>query len=664
MIPARSPLLMILAVLGAAGCGEDEPIRSPQAEAPDAGEPDVGEPDAGRPDAGPAEDEREPCLDKNPLRNTYFGDLHVHTSYSFDAYINGTRPDPAAAYRFARGEPVSLPPLDEQGRGTTEVRLRRPLDFVAVTDHAEYLAEVSECTTPGSPGFDLPRCQTYRQGGQSAITAWGVPLTALAPGRLKDLCGEDGQGCLAGVRTVWDRVQEAAEGAYDRSSACALTTFVGYEWTGNTLGSNLHRNVIFRNHVVPDQPISYFEAPTAEGLWSKLAEACNDAGQGCDALVIPHNSNLSNGRMFAPIYPGAEDDEGRRAQAEMRARMEPLVEIIQHKGASECNNGLSGVFGAEDELCDFEQLRGAPFEDCGDEVGFLGIQAAGCVSRYDSARPALLEGLRQQSRLGVNPTRLGFIGSTDTHNSTPGAVDEADYKGHTGTQEVAVDKRLEDQILPFGLVTNPGGLAGVWAEENTRDAIFEALRRRETWATSGPRIAVRLFGGWSLGEELCDAPDMLEQADAGGVPMGGVLAPRPAGAGAPRFLVSALRDPDPEATALQKIQIVKGWLDGEALHYKVFEVAGGGDEQAGVDLETCAPQGAGASSLCAVWEDPEYEEGASAFYYARVVENPSCRWSWRLCLSLEGPERPASCEGDRVQRVIQEMAWTSPIWTR
>ncbi len=624
--------------------------------------------DDGRSDEPPAgplvevTEEREPCDDRNPLRNPYFGDLHVHTANSFDAYINGTRPGPADAYRFAAGQPVALPPLDEQGQGTQTIALRRPLDFVAVTDHAEYLAEVAECTTPGAEGFDTSRCETYRQGGQTAITSWGVPLTNLTPQRLRDLCGDDGARCAQQAGTVWQRVIDAAEEAYDRTSACTMTTFIGFEWTGNTVGRNLHRNVIFRNHIVPQQPASYFEAPTAPRLWEALDQTCVQPGQGCDVLAIPHNSNLSNGGIFAPVYDEELSLEQESQLALLRARMEPLVEIFQHKGNSECNNGLDSLLGAPDELCDEEQLRPAPFDDRGDELGFFGIQASGCVSRYDYVRSTLLEGLAETDRLGANPYKLGIIASTDTHNASPGFVDEAAYQGHTGLQEIPAEKQLERQILPFGLVTNPGGLAGVWAVENSRDAIFEALKRRETWGTSGPRIVVRFFAGQNLDEGLCDDPQMISRADVSGVPMGGTLTPAPGRS--PRFLLSALRDPDQNATGLGRLEIIKGWLtqDGE-LRQKVFVVAGSADNGAGVNTDTCEPTGtSGADSLCTTWSDPEYDAGQRAFYYARVVENPSCRWSQRLCQSLPEAQRPAGCQDPGIPTTIHEMAWTSPIW--
>lgn len=611
-----------------------------------------------------ATEERAPCDDRNPLRNAYFGDLHVHTALSFDANVNGTRALPADAYRFARGEAIALPA--NPGDAPVQIQLKRPLDFAAVTDHAEFLAEVTGCaeadiTDDGT--FDSARCVRYRQGGQGAITSWGVSLTQAMPRRFVDICGEDGSVCAERARTVWQRVIDAAEGAYDRSAACSMTTFIGFEWTANTQGANLHRNVIFRNGQVPAQPMNYFDQPTAEDLWRALEAECLDADTGCEAMAIPHNSNLSNGGIFAPTYPGAESLDEQRTLATRRARVEPLVEIFQHKGSSECQNGLSGVFGDPDELCEVEQVRPAPFEDCGDEIGGLGITAAGCVSRYDSVRATLIEGLREQTRLNVNPYRLGVIASTDTHNAAPGFTDEADFKGHTGLQEFPEERTLDRQILPFGLVTNPGGLAGVWAVENSRDAIYEALLRRETWGTSGPRIAARLFASWAYPDDLCRDPDAVLTAYRFGVPMGGTLPPRPEGIAAPTFWATALRDPDADATPLQRLEIIKGWLDDQGqLRYRVHVVAGDPNNGATVDPNTCQRQGDGADSLCATWTDPDYDPSEPAFYQLRVVENPSCRWSQHLCLSLPPDQRPEGCTDPGISHTLHEMAWTSPIW--
>ncbi|MGH7899177.1 MAG: DUF3604 domain-containing protein, partial [Candidatus Binatia bacterium] len=278
--------------------------------------------------------------------------------------------------------------------------------------------------------------------------------------------------------------------------------------------------------------------------------------------------------------------------------------------------------------------------------------------------------LGRPESLGVNPFRLGFVGATDTHYGTPGNVDEGSFLGsHPSTTSV-------EEVLGE-IENNSGGLTVVWAEENSRDAIFEALRRRETYATSGTRPIVRFFGGWQYPDELCDSTTFTADADGGGVPMGGLL-PNPPGAGAPRFAVFALKDPT--GGDLQAVQIVKGWVDASGMtHEKVFEVAGDRGNGASVDPATCAPTGAGASSLCAVWTDPEFDSAAPAFWYARVLENPSCRWSTRYCQArgvnpldadctaqaeAAGGNLAACCPADPVRPIVQERAWTSPIWWR
>ena len=611
-------------------------------------------------------EDRVPCADHQPLRQPLFGDLHVHTELSFDAYTYDVRVSPEAAYAFARGEAVALPPLGPDGEGTRTVRLDRPLDFVALTDHSEYLAEVRGCTTPSSPAYDNAFCVLYRSNGPLATSVFGGNLLPFAPERFP-ICGQGRNriDCLAEAADVWARVQRAAEGAYDRSEACGLATFVGYEWTGTSGGSNLHRNVIFRNDAVPDRPISYFDEPTPEGLWAGLAEACLDAGTGCDVLAIPHNSNTANGRMFRIEQGGDVDEE--RAAAARRAALEPLIEIYQHKGDSECRNGLSGLAGAPDEACGFEKFRLAEVPDCAGRVGFLGLSGLGCLASGDFYRGALAEGLAQERRLGVNPLRLGVIASTDTHNGTPGEAAEARYVGHVGLTEGTPHARLEPlQLIPGGVVNSPGGLAGAWAEERSRDAIFEAFRRRETFGTSGPRIVPRFFAGWDLPGDLCERADLVDVGYERGVPMGGRL-PAPSRAGGPTFAISALREPDGPlgpGMPLQRLQVIKVWLDGEGTPtQRVFDVAvDPGAESADVDLETCEPRGTGADSLCAVWSDPDFDPGEPAAYYARALENPTCRWSTRDCLSLDPADRPPTCSDPSIPLTIRERAWTSPVW--
>jgi len=608
--------------------------------------PDVVEP---APDAGsPAH----ACDAFEPLRTLHWGDLHVHTAYSFDAWLHDVRVDPDAAYRFAQGEPVALPPLDARGNPTQIVQLDRPLDFAAVTDHSEFLGEVEACTTPGSAAYDTQLCIDYRANQNGALVTFGLQLGLPAPMRFGEICGDGAADCPALAREVWQRTIDAAQAHHDATAQCRFTTFVGYEWSGMQALSNLHRNVIFRGAEVPELPLSYYEAPSAAALWEALRAQCLEGPlSGCDVLAIPHNANWSNGKLFRVEYPGRGSEA---EQAAIRAAMEPLVEVFQHKGDSECIEGLSGVLGAPDELCEFEKLRVPPYDDCGDGVGSNGMIGGGCLSRRDYLRGAMLDGLREEARLGVNPFRVGFIASTDTHNGTPGNVSEDAYVGHVGREEGDALARLTGEV-PAGPRNGPGGLVAVWATENSRDAIFDALRRREAYGTSGPRIAVRVFGGAELPEDLCERGDPIALADELGVPMGGVL-PQ-GGEGPPRMLVSALRDP--EGLPLQRAQVIKGWVDRAGLgHAEVYDAAGG-DNGASVDPSTCEPQGDGADSLCAVWTDPDFDPGVAVYYYVRVVENPRCRWSTRDCQAL-GAKAPAIC--DELPATIQERAWTSPIW--
>ncbi|MDB4968092.1 MAG: hypothetical protein JWN44_3781 [Myxococcales bacterium] len=611
----------------------------------------------------PYVESRAACADHNPQRNLYFGDLHVHTAYSFDAHMFDVRTTPDDAYRFARGAPVALPPLDADGNGTRTLQIDRPLDFAAVTDHSEFLGEVEACTTPGSAAYDTAPCVGFRAGGKPNVINFGVKLALDPTQHDADICGPDGRACEAPASAAWIRIQEAARGAYDTSAQCSFTALIGYEYSAATGFSTLHRNVIFRSDRVPT-PVSYFDATSADELWQALDAACKKGLRGCDALAIPHNSNESNGNMFYVESSGDADAD--RARAERRAAWEPLVEIYQHKGDSECMNGLGGVIGEPDEACGFEKSRRDPLEDCGDGRGHGGASRLGCFSARDFVRGALLHGLAESQRIGVNPFRLGIIASSDTHNGTPGAVAEDRFVGHRGLDDDTPALQLGNgSLTPGGIEFSPGGLAAVWAEENSRPAIFDALRRREVYGTSGPRLAVRFFGGWALADDLCDRPDLVEAGYRDGVPMGGELPARAGGAAAPRFVVSALRDPGTTArpgVALQRVQIVKGWVANGELHEQLFDVAGDAHNGATVDETTCTPSGPGADTLCAVWRDPAFDGAQHAFYYARVLENPSCRWNSYICNALPASARPPACTDATVARTIQERAWTSPIW--
>lgn len=602
------------------------------------------------------------CAAYDPLRAPFVGETHIHTAYSFDARIGDVTNTPADAYAFAKGAAVGLPPYDALGQPLRQAQLRRPLDFVAVTDHAEQFGEVRICESPGDPHYDEPECVQMRTllgtavplpPGQQppAVFTFAVPYTGIPPFHRFAWC-DDGS-CGTSASLVWGDTQAAAEAAYDRSDACAFTSFVAYEWTLSPFGVNKHRNVIFRNATVPPLPITTIEAGDPQTLWTALKDQCLDGLPGCDVLAIPHNSNLSLGQMFSETYDAAG--------AAFRSAMEPLIEMTQHKGDSECHPQFSS-----DEECGFEKMVRTTLAD---------TDPSHVQKPLAYVRNILEEGLRQEQQVGVNPFQMGFVGGTDTHNGTPGMVNEADFGpvGALGSR----DATPAFMVTPYplgGIESQPGGLTIAWAEENSRDAIFAAMRRRETYATSGTRPTVRFFGG-TLAGISCGAGDFVERGYRGGVPMGGELG-GVNGDESPRFAVLATRDPggngDP-STPLQYVQIVKGWVDAAgATHEQVFDVAGSRNDAATVDTATCTPSGAGADTLCAVWKDPEFDPADRAFYYARVIENPVCRWSTYVC-NAQGidcsntgsvPADFASCCDTRFPKTLTERAWTSPIWYR
>jgi len=610
---------------------------------------------------------RDGCADFNLLRNHYFGDTHVHTALSMDAVSGGIITEPRDAYDFALGLPIGLPPYD----GETPLRtaqLRRPLDFTVITDHAEFYGEVEVCLTEGLPGYDSEMCQQYRDNIPQNDPSAGGFAFFVAPYQVEEqpvrhaFCGPADEYCLTQASLIWQDTQAAAEEHYDRTAACTFTSFIGYEWTRSPNVENLHRNVVFRNNVVPAMPATCVEEPTVQGLWAALQSQCIDGLAGCDALVIPHNSNLSNGSMFVP-----ENADGTALTAEdalIRAAMEPLVEITQHKGESECRTGVL----TNDELCSFEKMS----------TVLIGVPSGSGVT-YDPrlfVRNVLKEGLEIEESLGANPFRLGFIGSTDTHGSTPGLVDEEDYgtAGHLGTRDATPEFILADPnwAVLGGIESNGGGLAVLWAEENSRDALFAAMRRREVYGTSGTRPIVRFFAG-DYASDLCDTDDLVEQGYLRGVPMGAEVGAIRS-TKSPTFAVLVLKDPGPSGMPLQRVQIVKGWVNSTGSTWeKVFEVAGDPENGATVDTDTCTPSGTGFDTLCTVWEDPEFHPSLRAFYYVRVLENPTCRWSTYLCndqgvdCDANPPVVPAGleeCCNPDVPKTIQERAWSSPIWYR
>jgi hypothetical protein len=418
--------------------------------------------------------------------------------------------------------------------------------------------------------------------------------------------------------------------------------------------------------VVPALTVSYIDAPIDSKLWTELDAVC-DPESGCDYLTIPHNSNLANGRM-APYMQLEDTDTAKVAYAQLRLKREPIMEIFQHKGNSECINGLSTVFGAPDELCNIEAVRrmgenktyathdmseeglvvGQTSEvtaECEAGVnGSNGMLGAGCVHATDFQRSALLVGLKEEQKIGLNPVKLGVIAATDTHSANPGGLVESDWDGAV-TGESTPQERLRPGLLTSGIDGNPGGLAGVWAKENTRDAIFDAMLRKEVFGTSGPRIRPRLFAGWNLDAGLCEANDMVAQAYVSGVPMGADLSAGDKSA-KPSFLAYAAKDPD--GKKLEALHLIKGWIDGEGnMNAEVIPVASAE---------------AGADSLCQVYTDNNFDPSQSAYYYLRAVEPETARWHTYDCGAIAEADRPEVCTSGAYPQTIREMAWTSPIW--
>ena len=581
-------------------------------------------------------------LTLNPNRNPYFGDLHVHTRYSFDAYLFGTRTDPDQSYAFARGGPI------EHASGIT-VQMKRPLDFQAVTDHGTYLGMLPEMMDPDSEVGKHPVAvrirESYTTGAGRAVFNDFLP-------RIGGQVENDDLLDLNVVRNAWNEIVAAAE----RNNAPGeFTTFIGYEYTtGGPDFENLHRNVIFAGSAHPEIPFSRLDSTNPEDMWDWLDGLRDD---GIEGLAIPHNSNGSNGWMFqTTTFDGSPIDA---AYAEQRMRNEPLVEVTQVKGTSDTHPLLS----PNDEWADFEimPLRVA---------STLTSQARGSY-----VREAYQTGLTLEAEIGANPYKFGLIGSSDTHNSA-GSFDEDNYWSKTGVSDIQPQQRGSvplDEPLEDGSIYAQGpsqywgasGLAGVWAEANTREHLYTSMRRKETFATSGPRIPVRFFAGYDLPSDMTTRDDAVSQGYEHGVTMGSDLL---AEAGrVPSFFAWAARDAD--TVPLQRLQIIKGWHDADGTHEQVYDVACAGgaavspethrcpDNGATVDLSSCSTNDeTGAAELTALWQDPDFDPDERAFYYVRALENPSCRWSTWDAIRAGVKPNPS------MHATIQDRAWSSPVW--
>ncbi len=576
------------------------------------------------------------ATEANPERSAYFGDLHVHTANSFDAFVLGTTATPDDAYRFAKGEPLRHP-------GGFDMRLREPLDFLAVTDHAYYLGITRAMANPESPMSRHPDAEALTSVGTSLVRMRALRVGAQfvhpqSP-RFREIDDP------ATSRAAWlDNIAAANR----HNDPGRFTAFIAYEYTSGPRFRNLHRNVLFRGDEGPEMPFSQFDSHNPEDLWAWM-DALRE--QGMESLAIPHNSNQSNGQMFALVdYAGNPLDA---AYASVRIRNEPLVEISQTKGTSETHPLLS----PRDEWAGFETLSY--------RVG----SRDPLVLQGSYVREAQLNGLVLADKHGIDPFKVGVIGSSDDHNGSTGG-EERDYWGPAGMMHAdAVSRgsvpdgsgayKGDPAFVTFGA----SGLAGVWAERNTRASLYDAMRRKETFGTSGTRIKVRFFAGYDL--PAIDGRNLVSEAYAGGVPMGGDLEARVDQT--PAFVAWALRDP--LSAPLQRLQIVKGWItEGEARE-AVFDVACSDDGVIDPATHRCPDNGArinvadcsvmertGARELKAHWRDPGFDPDQRAFYYVRVLEDPICRWSTWDAIRAGVPPR----EG--IPTTIQERAWSSPIW--
>jgi len=573
----------------------------------------------------------------NAHNNVYFGDVHVHTSWSFDGFTNGSKTTPMDAYAWAQGKAIT-------GSGGPEMQIRTPLDFYMVADHAEYMGVFNQMANPDSPlsKTTLAKGVTSPDANVRIQTFAGV-LRDMSAGKRDPQLSDP---VLAG--SVWAEIVKAADANYTPGK---FTTFAGFEWTSNPQQRNLHRVVVFRDTKhLPDLVLSALDSDDPETLWRWMDE---QRAKGSTLFAIPHNGNASDGRMFELTkFDGKPIDA---AYNKTRAKNEPLYEITQIKGTSETHPDLSPT----DEFAGFEQWDYT-----------LSADYQRPTHRQGSfARQALLDGMSQAASGAGNPFKYGFIGDTDTHNAAA-TNEEFNFTGKFAFENNARERLTGVPGAPAGQVQqiqefSSGGLAGVWAPDNTREAIWDAMQRRETFATSGPMIKVRFFGSFNYAADDVRSPDFVQRAYANGVPMGGDL--KPGTAKAPTFLVMASKDP--RSGNLDRVQIVKGWLDSAGKqHEKVYDVAWSGDRKIGadgklpavgssVDLQTATYNNdIGSAQLAKGWTDPDFRPQESAFYYARVLEIPTPRWNTYDAVREKMPALT------KVPAVIQERAWSSPIW--
>ena len=575
------------------------------------------------------------------LTNLYWGDLHLHSQLSADAYILQTRLTKDQAFEFARGQTV-------QADNGMPARLRRPLDFLAVTDHAEYLGIYAQLEV------NDPRLKEWKMGMEWQEMMQQGDMMGLALAFSDAIQTSEAEYLTPDSlrRSIWSEASAVAD-KYNEPGL--FTAFVGYEWTSMITGDNLHRVVIYKDGAelaAQHTPFSAQHSNDPEDLWDALADYEKQTGG--EVIAIAHNGNVSNGRMFSPNREnGLPLDE---SYARKRARWEPVYETTQVKGDGETHPFLSPT----DEFADFETW---------DEGNItLDTPKQPHMLKYEYSRSALREGLRHEANLGTNPFKFGLIGSTDSHTGMATTYED-NFFGKFAHDEPSVDrteKRMADQLQKIWQLVS-SGLTAAWSEENTRESIFRAIKRREVYATSGTRIKLRFFGGWEFTEADVLQADFASIGYQKGVPMGGDLT-RGKKDAAPRFMVAASRDPD--GANLDRVQIIKGWLNASGeTEEKIFDVALS-DGRSGnwfsgdipavgntVDIENATYSNSiGAAELTAVWTDPEFDSEQRAFYYARVIQIPTPRWTTYDAKYFGAVIDP------RAPKTIQDRAYSSPIW--
>lgn len=585
----------------------------------------------------------------NPNKDVYFGDTHIHTVLSFDAFLFGTRRTPDDAYEFAKGKSI------EHVRGFP-MQLDQPLDFLAVSDHAFFLGMMRELSKKEGKYKDHPLGDAVR--GATSAEGSSAAFQAVLGYLRGDQAGEIDDRDV--MRSTWKEIIDSAERHNDPGK---FTTFIAYEYTASgPQAENLHRNVIFKGSTVPDEPFSRLTSTNPEKLWEWM-DMQRTAGM--DSLAIPHNPNGSNGWMFqTEKFEGGPIDEN---YADQRMRNEPIVENSQVKGTSDTHPLLS----PNDEWADFEIM---PYR-----IGNSMLS----THKGSYVREAMINGLLMEEKNGINPFKFGVIAASDTHNAA-GSFEEDNYWSKTGLTDTPAFRRgsvpLPEQeggesayatsagALGLGVASSfwgASGLAGVWAESNTRDAIFDGMRRKETYSTSGHRIKLRFFGSGDFTNDLLNSKDIISDAYENGVPMGSDLILEEDQS--PSFFIWAAKDPS--KTSLQRIQIIKGWVeDGEGKEAVIDVACSDGlsvdpdtnrcpDNGASVDLTNCEiTPDKGAKELSVVWRDNNFSQDQRAFYYVRVLENPTCRWSTYDAIRAGVQPRPG------MKATIQDRAWSSPIW--